>query len=222
MPLHVAPRPAHHAPRAPVVADQPPSNNHDNNHAAEFQFKGQWYHAYHNRIVAKEAGIPTGFRRNLALEQFNYNKDGTIQQVTYTTNGVAQMGRLNPYVRVEGETFYSQSGIKTESCSEGGMNLSAINNGDWVKLVGVDFGSQGAKKFIASVASAEQGGSIELRLGNLVGKLIGICNVENTGGWQQWKKVSCEVAGATGVQDLCLKFVGGERPLLNLDCWKFE
>lgn len=204
-----------------VVADQPPINN-NNNHAAEFQFKGQWYHAYHNRIVAKQAGIPTGFRRNLALEQFNYNEDGTIQKVTYTTNGVAQLGHLDPYVRVEGETFYAQSGVKTEPCSEGGMNLTELNNGDWVKLVGVDFGTKGAKKFIASVASAEQGGTIELRLGAPDGTLVGTCKVEDTSGWQKWKSVSCEVSGAAGVQDLCLKFVGGEKPLLNLDYWKFE
>ena len=204
-----------------VVADQPPIN-HDNNHASIFQFQGRWYHAYHNRIVAKEAGIPTGFRRNLALEQLDYNDDGTIQKITYTTNGVAQLGHLNPYVRVEGETFNAQSGVETEPCSSGGMNLSDLDNGDWVRIAGVDFGSRGAKKFRAQVASAETGGSIELRIGSPDGKLIGTCKVENTGGWQNWNDVSCEVSDATGIQDLYLKFVGGEKSLLNLDYWKFE
>jgi arabinoxylan arabinofuranohydrolase len=204
-----------------VVSDQPPINN-NNHHAANFEFKGRWYHAYHNRIVATQAGIPTGFRRNLGIEQLDYNEDGTIQKVTYTTNGLAQIDHLDPYVRIEGETFQAQSGVETEPCSNGGMNLSELNPGDWVKLAGVDFGAKGARKFIASVASAESGGSIELRLGGPDGKLVGTCKVENTGGWQQWKSVSCEVSGATGVQDLCLKFVGGEKPLLNLDHWKFE
>jgi arabinoxylan arabinofuranohydrolase len=204
-----------------VIADQPPVNN-NNNHASEFQFKDRWYHAYHNRIVAKQAGIPAGFRRNLAIESLGYNEDGTLQKVTYTTNGVAQVGHLDPYVRVEGETFNAQSGVKTEPCGAGGMNLADIDNGGWVKLAGVDFGTPGAKKFTASVASAGLGGSIELRLGGPAGKLIGTCTVENTGGWQKWKDVSCEVSGAVGVQDLCLKFVGGEKPVLNLDYWRFE
>ena len=102
------------------------------------------------------------------------------------------------------------------------MNLLELNNGDWVKIAGVDFGAKGAKKFSARVASAEQGGNIELRLGALDGKVIGKCKVENTGGWQQWKEVSCAVEAASGVQDLYVKFTGDEKPLLNLDHWKFE
>ncbi|HLP75329.1 MAG TPA: glycoside hydrolase family 43 protein, partial [Candidatus Paceibacterota bacterium] len=169
-----------------IVGDQPPINN-NNNHASQFEFKGRWYHVYHNRIVAKQAGIPTGFRRNIAIEEMSFNDDGSIKKVTYTTNGVAQIGHLDPYTRVEAETFNAQSGIETEQCSEGGMNLSEINNGDWVKLVGVDFGGKGAKKFTARVASAEQGGNVELHLGSPDGKLVGTCKVDNTGGWQQWK-----------------------------------
>jgi arabinoxylan arabinofuranohydrolase len=204
-----------------VVSDQPPINN-NNHHAANFEFKGRWYHVYHNRIVAKQAGIPTGFRRNLAIEEFTYNADGTIKKVVFTTNGVAQIGRLNPYVRTEGETFNAQHGVETEPCSAGGMNLTEVSNGDWLKLVGVDFGTSGAKKFTARVASAEQGGKIELRVGSLDGKLIGTCEVANTGGGQEWKDFSCDVADATGVQDLYLKFVGSEKPLFNLDHWRFE
>lgn len=204
-----------------VVADQPPINKGDNNHASQFLFKDHWYHVYHNRIVAQQAGIPMGFRRNIAIEQFGFNDDGSIKQVVYTTNGVAQLGHLNPYERVEGETFNAQNGVETEPCSDGGMDLTDINNGDWVRIVGVDFGDQGAKKFTARVASAEQGGEIEMHLGNLDGKLIGTCKVENTGGVQTWKDATCEISGATGVQNLYLKFTGGEKPLFNLDYWKF-
>jgi hypothetical protein len=134
------------------------------------------------------------------------------------------MGTLNPRVRSEGETFHAQSGVETEQCTDGGMNLSQLENGDWVKIAGVNFEATttSTTKFHARVASAEQGGSIELRLGSVDGKLIGTCKVDSTGGWQQWKDVSCDVSGATGVQDLYLKFIGGEKPLLNLDYWKFE
>ncbi|MCX8157372.1 MAG: glycoside hydrolase family 43 protein [Verrucomicrobiae bacterium] len=204
-----------------VVADQPPINN-NNNHAAQFEFKGRWYHVYHNRIVARQAGIPTGFRRNLAIEEFGFNDDGSIKKVVYTTNGVQQIGRVNPYARVEGETFHAQHGVETEPAGEGGMCLTDLQHGDWVRVVGVDFGARGAKQFTARVASGEAGGAIELRLGGPEGQLVGTCKVENTGGWQSWKTVTCEVKGATGVHDLCLKFTGGDKALLNLDYWQFE
>lgn len=204
-----------------IVGDQPPINN-NNNHAAQFEFKGRWYHVYHNRIVAKQAGIPTGFRRNIAVEEFSFNEDGTIKKVAYTTNGVAQVGHVDPFTRVEAETFNAQSGVETEVCANGGMNLTELNNGDWVRVVGVDFGGKGAKKFITQAAAAGPGGSIEVRLGGLDGKLIGTCKVENTGGAQTWKSAACEVSGASGVQDLYLKFTGGDGALFNLDSWKFE
>jgi len=205
---------------AGVVANQPPVN-HNNNHAAEFRFKDRWYHVYHNRIVAKEAGIPTGFRRNLAIEEFTYDKDGKIKKVEYTTDGVRQLGSVNPFARAEAETFRAQQGIETIKCDEGGLCLADLENGDWVKVVGVDF-KAGAEKFHASVACEGIGGRIEVRLGDFEGTLVGTCKVGNTGGAQQWETVSCEISGATGRKDLCLVFTGGEGPLFNVDCWKFQ
>lgn len=203
---------------AGIIAEQPPINN-NNNHAAEFLFKDQWYHVYHNRIVAKEAGIPTGFRRNIGLERFSFNDDDTIKKVEYTTDGVPQIGHLNPFTKVEGETFAAQKGIETEPCSAGGMNLCNIENGDWVTIRGVDFGTVGAKKFAARIASATQGGKIEVHLGGPDGTLAGTCEVPGTGGWQEWKTATCDLKDANGVHDVTLKFSGGEGSLLNLDSW---
>ncbi len=206
---------------AGVVGDQPPIND-NNNHAAEFEFKGRWYHVYHNRIVAKMAGIPTGFRRNLALETFDYNPDGSIRKVVYTADSVAQVGHLDPYTRVEGETFSAQQGVETEPCDKGGMSLALVKQGDWIKISGVDFGAKGATRFVAEVASATQGGTIEVRLGGVEGRVVGRCVVPSTGGWQAWKTMSCALEKTTGVQDVFLRFTGSEGPLLSLNYWKVE
>jgi arabinoxylan arabinofuranohydrolase len=156
------------------------------------------------------------------VEEFKFEPDGSIEKVAYTTNGVTQIGHLNPYVRVEGETFNAQSGVETEPAAGGGMTLTDLHNGDWVRVVGVDFGDREAKEFSARVAAAGEGGSIEIRLGGLDGKLISTCKVENTGGFQKWNTVKGEASGASGVQDLYLRFTGGEGPLFNLDYWQFE
>ncbi|XYI01076.1 glycoside hydrolase family 43 protein [Sorangium sp. So ce1128] len=203
-----------------TAGPQPPSNN-NNNHAAIFEFGGSWYHAYHNRIVATEAGEPTGYRRNIALESLTYKEDGSIVPVTYTTDGLKQVGHLDPYARVEAETFNAQRGIETEPCEEGGMALADINDGDWVRLRGVDFGA-GAESFSARVASGAEGGSIELHLDAPDGMLVGTCAVEATGGWQAWSDTSCVVTGATGVHDLVLVFTGGESYLFNVNSWQFS
>jgi arabinoxylan arabinofuranohydrolase len=204
-----------------IVSDQPPINN-NNHHAGQFEFKGKWYHVYHNRIVAKEAGIPTGFRRNLALDEFEYASNGDIKKVVFTTDGVKQQGGLDPFVRVEAETFQAQKGVETDRCDEGGLCLTDLQSGDWVKLVGVDFAGKGARKFSARAASATAGGKIEVRLDSPDGKLLGTCEIGETGGAQKWKSFSCDVSGAAGKKDLCLVFTGGGGTLFNFDCWKFE
>ena len=124
------------------------------------------------------------------------------------------------YTQIEAESYDTQSGAQTETCTEGGEDVGYIENGDWIKVKGVDFGS-GAASFDARVASAANGGNIELRIDSLTGTLVGTCAVESTGGWQTWATKSCNVTGATGVHDLYLKFTGESGYLFNLNWFKF-
>jgi len=206
---------------AGVIAAQPPQNN-NNNHQGIFEFKGQWYHSYHNRAVAYKLGIPTEFKRNLAIELLNHKADGTIEQVTYTSDGVAQVGSLNPYERVEAETMSAQQGVKTESSNQGGLAVTNVKNGDWIKIRGVDFGTKGAKKFSASVASIGEQNQIEIRLGSVTGKVIGTLKIPNTGSRENWKEASCKIEGAIGKNDLFLTIKGASTPEINIDYWTFS
>ncbi|WP_285786454.1 carbohydrate-binding protein, partial [Microbispora sp. NBRC 16548] len=131
-----------------------------------------------------------------------------------------QIGTLNPYTRQEAETIAWESGVETEASNEGGMNVGFIDNGDYIKVKGVGFGT-GATSFSARVASGAGGGKIELRRDSATGTLMGTCDVPGTGGWQTWTTVSCPVTGATGTHDLYLKFTGGSGYLFNLNWWQF-
>lgn len=206
---------------AGTIAGQPPSNDNNNNHASEFVYQGQWYHAYHNRIVATDAKISTTYRRNLGIELLDFNADGTIQEVKYTTDGVPQVGHLDPYVRVEAETTNAQQGIETEPCNDGGMDVTDLDDGDWIRVRGVDFGTAGATAFHARVASTKTGGSIELHLGSVTGTTIATCSVPNTGAAQAFMETSCAVTGAAGVNDLYLVFHGTGSDLFQFDSWQF-
>lgn len=189
------------------------------NHPGYIEYKGQPYFFYHNGAL--DGG--SGYARSVAVESFKFNSDGTIPQMRMSTQGPAQVGTLNPYTRVEAETIAWSKGIETETCSEGGLNVGFINNGDFIKVKGVNFGSSGARSFSARVASATTGGNIELRVGSESGTVIGTCGVQNTGGWQNWVTVGCSVSGATGVQDLYLRFTGsGSDYLFNFNWWQFS
>ncbi len=204
-----------------VMSAQPPNNN-NNNHQAVFQLNNQWYQLYHNRIVASQTGVAPTYKRNLAIDAFSHRADGSIVQMVNTTNGLVQVGRLNPYVRSEAETMSDQRGIETEVCSAGGMNLTLLDNNDFTMVEGVDFGLTGATSIATRVASTKTGGTIEIRLGSSTGTLIGTVAVPNTGGRQTWQTVTTSVTKTTGIQNVYFIFKGGSADLFNIDYWTFS
>lgn len=186
------------------------------NHAGVIDFNGGSYFFYHNGALPGGGG----FTRSVAVERFAYNSDGTFPAINMTTAGAPQIGTLNPYVRQEAETIAWGSGIETQPSGEGGMNVGWIENGDYIKVKGVAFGT-GATSFSARIASGTSGGRIELRLDSATGTLVGTCTAPGTGGWQTWTTVSCATSGATGTHDLYLRFAGGSGYLFNVNWWQF-
>lgn len=186
------------------------------NHPAIIDYKNSSYFFYHNGALPGGSG----YTRSVAVERFTYGADGSIPTISMTTAGAPQIGTLDPFVRNEAETMAFSSGVKYATCSEGGINLSSLSNGDYVKIKGVAFGA-GAKTFTARVASGGGGGKIEVRLGSTSGTVVGTCTVGGTGGWQNWASVSCAVSGAEGTKDLFLRFTGGSGDLFNFNWWQF-
>jgi arabinoxylan arabinofuranohydrolase len=197
------------------------------NHTGIIDFNGHSYFFYHDGALQKGGSVPAngdGFHRSVCLEEFTYNADGSFPTITPTTGGPKPIANLNPYLQTEAETIAWESGVQTEATSDtgGGMDVTGIQNGDYIKVRSVDFGT-GATSFSARVASSTSGGSIELHLDSLTGSQIGACAVAGTGGAQTWKTVSsCAVTGATGVHDLYLEFSGGSGDLFNFNWWKFD
>jgi arabinoxylan arabinofuranohydrolase len=188
------------------------------NHPAVIDFNGTSYFFYHNGALPGGSG----YTRSVSVEKFTYNSDGTIPTIAMTTSGPPMIGTLDPYVKQEAETIAFSSGLKTETCSEGGMAVSYINNNDYIKVKGVAFGA-GAKSLSVRVSSAGNGGKIEVRLGSTSGTVVGTCNVAATGGWQTWTTVTCPISGATGTQDLFFRFAGsGSDSLFNFNWWQFS
>ena len=186
-------------------------------HGGIIDYKDHSYYFYHMN------GLPGGgvFTRSAACEEFTYNPDGTIPLIESTKSGPRQIESVDPYVRQEAEMMSWSSGIKTEKIDAGTLAIGFIENGDYVKVSGVDFGDEGAKEFIASASSNGQGGKIELHLDAVDGPVVGAATVPVTGGWQEWETVRCDVSGAKGVHDLYLRFSGGDSYLFNVDWWKF-
>lgn len=194
-----------------------PSGASFTNQIGTVDFKGKSYLFYHNGALPGGGG----YHRSVAVEEFKYNSDGTFPSVKMTSAGPSAVANLNPYERVEAETIAWETGVETEVCTDGGMDVTAISNGDSIKVKSVDFGT-GATSLSVRVASAGSGGNIEVRLDSASGALIVSCGVSGTGGAQTWKTQVCPLsAAAMGVHDLFFKFTGGSGNLFNFDWWQF-
>src|SRR4051812_32843808 len=89
----------------------------------------------------------------------------------------------NPLNAIPADGYDGKFGrITIQECSEGGNNLASIHSGNFVLYKNCDFDS-GVAAFKARIASI-RGGSIEVRLDDPTGALMGVCQYDSTGGWQ--------------------------------------
>jgi len=186
------------------------------NHPGVIDYKGHSYFFYHN------SALPGGndYKRSVCVEEFTYGADGSIPALTMTMKGPSGVATLNPFTQVEAETIAFSSGLKTEVCTDsgGGMDVTSISNGDYIKVKDVDFLS-GVTSFDARVSSAGSNAKIELHLDSQTGTLLGTCDVS---GASSWTTKTCAVTGASGKHDLFLMFVGGSGDLFKFNWWRFS
>jgi hypothetical protein len=183
------------------------------NHPGVVDYKGKSLFFYHNGALPGGGG----FHRSVSVEEFTYGADGSIPRMTMSREGASAVDVLNPFAQVEAETMAWGAGVETDVCSEGGMKLTDIDDGDYVKLKEVEFGT-GAESIEVRVAAASPGASIEIHLGSVDGALVGTCQVDSTGGADTWGTQSCIVSNVTGKHDLFLVFRGSS---FEFNWWKF-
>ena len=188
------------------------------NHCGVADYKGHSYFFYHTGKLPGGGG----FGRSVAVEEFNYNADGSFPTILPTADGVKPVDVFSPYRRVEAETMAFSNGVKSEQNAETGVYVSDIHNGDYIKLQAVDFGQRIPRTFTARVASALRGGTIELHTDSVAGPMLVRLRVPHTGGWEKWQTLTADLTAiATGVHDLYLVFKGRKGPkLFNFDWWE--
>ena len=175
-------------------------------------------------------------RRSVNATEITYNADGTIQEVPYWMDQepMKQLHWLNPYSRVEAETMAWGYGLKSAkmgipntgvvadmptSTGRKNMYIYDINDGEYIRLRGVDFG-KGAKSF-AMTAAATGSCTVTLRLDGIHGPVIGTVTIGKTGSVEKYKSFSTKVKDATGVHDLYLCFSDANGDV-HLDWWQFK
>jgi beta-glucanase (GH16 family) len=115
-------------------------------------------------------------------------------------------------VQVEAEDYDAMQGIELEN---GGTNIGYFDDGDWLRYAAINFDG-GYNSITFQTAKGNNGGSVEIRLDNLNGLLIGTFYPQNTLDWATFEAQLTGIEAVTGTHDLYL--VGrGEIGVCNLD-----
>ncbi len=99
------------------------------------------------------------------------------------------------------------------------MYIYDIDEGEYIRLRGVDFGA-GAKQFSISAAATGKC-TVTLRLDAENGPVIGTVKIGSTGSPDAYKTFKAKVKDASSVHDLYLCFSDAEGDV-RLDYWQFK
>ena len=215
-------------------------NANNNNHHGIAEFKGHWYVAYHDRRIANgydglekipaddgKANPVPAYHRSVSVDEFFYNNDGTMKELTFTKEGPKQIENFDPYDWYPALTSSKQKGIRSRSNWTPGkvaehLLLPLSTKESWIRVSGVDFGTA-ATGFVVQAASTADGDKVEIHTGSATGTLAGTCTLKNTGNKNTFAENSCEVTGLKGiVEQVFLVFKGSRDSTMAIKAWGFE
>ncbi|MBQ9640741.1 MAG: family 43 glycosylhydrolase [Bacteroidaceae bacterium] len=214
-----------------------PTERDRGNHPGIVDYKGHSYVFGQNYDLMHLDTFIHHERRSVSASEIHYNADGTIEQIPYWLDQqpIQQLHSLNPYQRVEAETMAWGRGLKSAkmgipntgvvndmpmSIGRKNMYVTDINDGEYIRVRGVDFESAGAKQF--SITAAATGRlTLTLRIDSTEGPVVGTLDISGTGSADTYRTFSTKVNKPAGVHDLYLCFSKAEGDV-RLDWWQFK
>ncbi len=188
-----------------------------NNHHSMFQFKGEWYIAYHAATVDRDKGWNAGYRSTF-IDRLALDENGLPALSEGTMAGVPQLKHLDPYATQEAETLAVIAGAEVPEIAgaSNGLAVKSAATGGWIGVAGADFGTEGAKKITIQYRSTT-GGKIMLRLDDPESEDVAVIALKST---DAFTAETFELPQAVqGIHDLYICF---DQPEIYLDTWQFD
>ena len=100
------------------------------------------------------------------------------------------------------------------------MYVTDIDDQEYIRLRGVDFGEKGAKQ-LTVCAAATGGCRITVRLDGIGGPVIGTMVIKSTNDLEKYRSFTTKIKDANGVHDLYFCFDQATTDV-RLDWWSFK
>jgi hypothetical protein len=122
--------------------------------------------------------------------------------VLVTVNGSSGGGSS----RIEAENWSAMSGVLTENCSEGTLDVGWIDQNDWMDY-SVNVPTAGSYTINLRIATPYTGAQLQIKNGG--GSVLATVNVPTTGGFQTWQTTTATISLAAGTQTIRLQSTTG-------------
>lgn len=152
-----------------------------NNHHWIFNFRGSWYIAYHTQTLEKTTGQEKGGYRNIFIDHFEVNADGSLPNQKMTKKGVEQLCNFKLGEEVPAATFASSRNVAVSDK----QTLVSIKDGAYICIKGLEF--TGKESQFSAKCAAGDSKAIKLSLDGL---------------GSNGKEIAAKFSGLSGVHDL--------------------
>lgn len=109
---------------------------------------------------------------------------------------------ISAYITTNGKRY----GTKPYNSTEGPCT-AFIMSGDVLRFDSVDFGAGTSAIDLRAAAAPGAGATLEVRVGDRWGPLLGTVAIPPTGDWEKFSNVSLPIASTSGVQDISIVFL---------------
>ena len=186
------------------------------NHQSIVNFKNQCYLFYHHNDYSPKFDK----NRSVKIDSLFFNKDGTIQEVVPTLRGVGISKAVNK-IQIDRYSMKSDEGVSVAYLDTlaylKGWKVVFDKPKSWVRYNHVDFGKSKLTSLLIN-AIATNGGSFEIRLNDINGRVLAQGNLNKSTSWNisTFKLKSSE----QGIHHLF--FVAKGKEPIEVDYIRFE
>lgn len=185
-------------------------------HGNFFTWHNQWYYTSNDKSQPGRGE----FYRDSIMAYVHYKDNGEMAPVRIDRIGVGQYDASQP--RIEAEDYFDADGVEQRECPDNGFEVRSLHDGSYLLYTNVKKLKPNMRLSLRAASGNPKGATVEVREKTLAGKILGVCKIPATGGWDRYQTIECQLNVDASIKDLCLVSKGGVGELVRIDWFSLQ